>query len=103
MNEDTERDAPADLERTERGDRHETDRLLEALERLRVAEERRREAPFSSPEFYARSRDVERQSREIFRLADLEEESADPGDGGDPAAGGAFGWPTPDEGEAPRD
>jgi hypothetical protein len=54
---------------TRSGDR-DSDRLRQALERLREAEERRIAAPYSSPEFFARAHDVEIQAREIFRLAD---------------------------------
>lgn len=55
-----------------RSDPSASDRLIEALERLRFAEERRLEAPHASEEFHAWSRDVERHAREVFRLADAE-------------------------------
>ena len=79
--EDTTEPHPTTTERP--GDR-DSDRLRQALERLRKAEERRIAAPYSSPEFFARAHDVEVQAREIFRLADMNDGADDPADGDEP-------------------
>lgn len=68
---------------TDRPGDSDSDRLRQALERLREAEERRIAAPYSSPEFFARAHDVEVQAREIFRLADANEGADDAAADGD--------------------
>ena len=46
-----------------------SNRLLEALRHLRDTEQRKRQLPISSPGFDELAAEVERTSREIFRLA----------------------------------
>jgi hypothetical protein len=67
-------DAPPSAGRDVSIDRRLDDRLLDAFERLRAAEERRREAPVASDEFRMREREVEVRARELFEAAIWDEE-----------------------------
>jgi hypothetical protein len=76
----------------QRNTRRGSDRLLEALDRLHRAEERKRTVPFGSDEFHRLAHEVEEEAREVFRLAERQEEFGDPGE---PVPEDAPGWPTP--------
>jgi hypothetical protein len=52
-------------------------RLLEALRHMRDTERRKRQEPISSPRFHKLATEVERMSREVFRLARREERVGD--------------------------
>lgn len=54
-----------------------SNRLLEALRRLRDMETRKRHEPISSPGFHALAKDVDKTSREIFRLAREQDDLGD--------------------------
>jgi hypothetical protein len=89
MRENTEDTTDSHPTTTDRPGDPDSDRLREALERLREAEERRIAAPYSSPEFFARAHDVEVQAREVFRLADANDGVDD-------------GWGDEDDGDETR-
>ncbi len=77
--------------------RQDSDALLDAVERLKRAEERKRETPFASEAFDQRAREVEERARELFRLAALEEshgERLDARDEAEPAGRVAGGTQT---------
>jgi len=82
--------------------RHDTDRLIGALARLREAEARRHETPQSSHEFEARVREEERQAREVFRLAELERVRSTEVDAARDWGGDRRG-PSAEEGDVPPD
>jgi hypothetical protein len=46
-----------------------SNKLLDALRRLKDVEERKREVPISTPSFHELANDVNATSREIFRIA----------------------------------
>ncbi|MFL5687023.1 MAG: hypothetical protein ACJ77D_13320 [Chloroflexota bacterium] len=54
-----------------------SNRLLDALRRMRDTEKRKREEPISSPKFHALAHDVDKASQEVFRLARDEERLGD--------------------------
>jgi hypothetical protein len=60
-----------------------SNRLLEALRRMRDTERRKREEPISSPKFHELATEVERTSQEVFRLARHEERVGDEAPRGD--------------------
>lgn len=80
------------MEIQQRNTRRGSDRLLEALDRLHRAEERKRRVPFGSDEFQRLAHEVEEEARLVFRLAERQE---DFGSQDDPISEDAPGWPTP--------
>jgi FixJ family two-component response regulator len=53
--------------------RQTSDALLDAVRRLHELEREKRAQQFSTPEFHAMAREITEQSREVFRLAAVEE------------------------------
>jgi hypothetical protein len=57
-----------------------SNKLLDALRRLRDTEQQKRQEPISSPKFHELANEVDRTSRDVFRLArderDLGEETS---------------------------
>jgi hypothetical protein len=51
-----------------------SNRLLDALRRMREAENRKRQEPISTPKFHELANEVDRESREVFRLAREQDE-----------------------------
>jgi hypothetical protein len=54
-----------------------SNRLLEALRGMREVEKRKRAEPISSPKFHALADEVDKASRDVFRLARDEERLGD--------------------------
>jgi hypothetical protein len=54
-----------------------SNRLLEELRHMRDVEKRKREEPISSPKFHALADEVDKSSREVFRLARDQERLGD--------------------------
>ena len=54
-----------------------SNRLLEALRRMRDTEKRKRQEPISTPKFHKLADEVNRASNEVFRLAREEERLGD--------------------------
>ena len=54
-----------------------SDALLDAVRRLHDLEREKRAQQLSTPEFHAMTREITEQSREVFRLAALEERAGD--------------------------
>jgi hypothetical protein len=54
-----------------------SDRLIEAAEAVRDLERQKRSVPISTPEFHALAQQVESHARDVFRLADSEDELGD--------------------------
>ncbi len=50
-----------------------SDELLEAVRKLQDLEREKRAQEFSTPEFHAMAREITERSREVFRMAALEE------------------------------
>jgi hypothetical protein len=62
--------------------RRDSDALLDDIDAVRRLEEIKREYPVSTPEFHYLANEIERRSREVFRLAERERaigEQTDPG------------------------
>jgi hypothetical protein len=51
-----------------------SNRLLDALRRMRETEKRKRQEPISTPKFHELANEVDRASREVFRLAREQDE-----------------------------
>jgi hypothetical protein len=51
-----------------------SNRLLDALRHMRETENRKRQEPISTPEFHKLANEVDRASREVFRLAREQDE-----------------------------
>jgi hypothetical protein len=64
------------------GMRADSDRLLRAVDELRALERERRLQEVSSPPFHALALQVEEKAREVFRLADQDEEQGHAADHG---------------------
>lgn len=62
--------------------REDSDRLLRALDELRDLERQKRVQEVSSPSFHDLAREIEEKAREVFRLAEQEEEDGSRADHG---------------------
>ena len=67
---ETDADAAQEVRKT-------SDALLDAVRRLHDLEREKRAQQLSTPEFHAMTREITEQSREVFRLAALEERAGD--------------------------